>query len=320
VSGTLKQESYSLLRCGLKQARLTQEAQKRQEEYVRGARAAGASWQVIGAALGITRQSAWERFRHLSVDATDGATTSQRPRPPVRRSSTQQEAAERIERYVQGARTAGASWQVIGAALGITRQSAWERFRHLSVDTTHGATTSQWPLPSQLSSEEEIERVKYVRAARATGESWQIIGTRLGISRQWAWERFRHRLTPPRERHSYEPVPEAVLQARNLQPDEFAKWVIDVAKADRQIEQWLRKPDAQLGVYASRSGAIPPIKLLGSQILRTFLLAVSNVDGAPVQPRGSLRCPICGRSYLDDSFLERHKYSAHRNLAKIPSN
>jgi biotin operon repressor len=315
VSRTLRQETYSLLRCGLKQARLTREAHKLLEGYVRRARAGGASWQVVGAALGITRQSAWERFRHLSVDTAQGATTSQLPLPPVRRSSTQREVQERIERYVRRARAAGASWQVIGAALGITRQSAWERFRHLSVDTAQGAT-SQRPPPPQLSLVEwwEIERLKaYVQAARATGESWQTIGTRLGISRQSAWERFRHLLTPPREQSSYEAVPEAVLQARNLQPDEFAKWVIDAAKTDRQIEQWLTKPDAQLGAHASRSGAVPPISLLGTQLLITFLLVVSYVNGAPVQSRGSVICPLCGRSYLDDSFLERHKDRDHKN-------
>lgn len=31
---------------------------------------------------------------------------------------------------VHAARTAGASWYQVGQALGITKQSAWERYRH----------------------------------------------------------------------------------------------------------------------------------------------------------------------------------------------
>ncbi len=58
-------ESSSLERRGLRRARPAQETRRHLDEYVRRARLAGASWQVIGSALGITRQSAWERFRNL---------------------------------------------------------------------------------------------------------------------------------------------------------------------------------------------------------------------------------------------------------------
>lgn len=35
---------------------------------------------------------------------------------------------ENLSRYVKRARDLGATWAVIGASLGMTRQSAWERF------------------------------------------------------------------------------------------------------------------------------------------------------------------------------------------------
>jgi hypothetical protein len=43
-------------------ARLAAAVEKLQRDLVRRARAAGGSWTDVGAALGISRQSAWERF------------------------------------------------------------------------------------------------------------------------------------------------------------------------------------------------------------------------------------------------------------------
>jgi biotin operon repressor len=129
----LARESRSLKRCGLRRAQLAQEARHRVDEYVRHARAAGASWQQVGSALGITRQSAWERFRHLPGCAEKGAAASRLRRPPVPRSAQMQKLAAQTGKRVQRMRAAGASWQQVGSALGITRQSAWERFRHLCV-------------------------------------------------------------------------------------------------------------------------------------------------------------------------------------------
>src|SRR5690349_276255 len=106
ATSTLKQACRSLERGELKHARVSRETQKRGERYVQQARAAGASWQRIGAALGITRQSAWERFRHLPARPAQAARASRAPRIPNRQSSARQE-AERIERYVQQARAAG---------------------------------------------------------------------------------------------------------------------------------------------------------------------------------------------------------------------
>jgi hypothetical protein len=38
------------------------------------------------------------------------------------------QAERNLSRYVQKARELGATWSVVGTALGMTRQSAWERF------------------------------------------------------------------------------------------------------------------------------------------------------------------------------------------------
>lgn len=36
------------------------------DEMIRAARAAGASWEKIGDAMGVSKQAAWERYRHLT--------------------------------------------------------------------------------------------------------------------------------------------------------------------------------------------------------------------------------------------------------------
>jgi DNA-binding Lrp family transcriptional regulator len=42
-------------------------------ETVRKARQAGITWTEIAAALGVTRQAAWERLREMDVDITTAA-------------------------------------------------------------------------------------------------------------------------------------------------------------------------------------------------------------------------------------------------------
>jgi hypothetical protein len=46
------------------------------------------------------------------------------------------EAAQLVDAAVVEARAAGASWTTVGAALGITRQSAWERYGALERERT----------------------------------------------------------------------------------------------------------------------------------------------------------------------------------------
>ncbi len=313
MNGSLAQQSRSLQRCCLKQAQLTREAQRRLEEYVRRARAAGASWQAVGAAIGITRQSAWERFRHLSAAPPKRVTALPPPPSPIQRSPAQREVAGEIEGYVQKMRTAGASWQAVGAAIGITRQSAWERFRHLSAAPPKGATASQPPQPARRYSPKRRRQDKkalMVQRMRAAGASWQAIGAAIGITRQSAWERFRHICN----------VPEAVLQARHLQPYAFNKWVTEAAKTDMQIRQWLETPNVDLSAARGYRVAVPPINLLvnwpENPALRTFVMVAAHDSAAPVPPPESVRCPICARSYLNDDYLKRHETRDHPAIGR----
>jgi hypothetical protein len=61
---------------------------------------------------------------------------------------------------------------------------------------------------------------------------------------------------------------------RHRQPHIFAAWVIDAARTDKNIEQWLKVPDIDLGRMANFSRAVAPIELLGSDVLRYFLMAL----------------------------------------------
>ena len=286
-------ESSSLERSGQRQARLAQEARRHLDEYVRRARLAGASWQAIGSALGITRQSAWERFRNLPGCAAKGTATSRLPRPPAQHSAMKQKSVAETEKRVQRMRSEGASWQAIGAALDITRQSAWERFRNLP-----GCAMKQ---KSVAETEKRVQRM------RSEGASWQAIGAALDITRQSAWERFRSVCVYRKDQG----IPEGVLQARHRQPHIFAAWVIDAAKADKSIEQWLEMPDINLGRMANFNRAVAPIELLDSAVLRNFLMASGHDDKAQISAPDQINCPICNRSFLNKGFLASHRKRDH---------
>lgn len=90
-----------------------------------------------------------------------------------------------------------------------------------------------------------------VQRMRVAGASWQAIGTALGITRQSAWERFRHICA------SRKNIPEAALQARHLQPYAFNKWVTEAAKQTCKVKQWLETPNIDLSAARglSRRGA-----------------------------------------------------------------
>lgn len=149
-----------------------------------------------------------------------------------------------------------------------------------------------------------------VQRMRATGASWQVIGTVLGITRQSAWERFRHICA------SRKNIPEALLQARHLQPDAFDKWVTEAVKRDMQVKQWLETPNADLSAARGYRAAVPPINLLGTPALRIFLMVAAHDSAAPVSSPESVSCPICGRSYLDDDYLSRHKTRDHPAIGR----
>ena len=71
---------------------------------------------------------------------------------------------ERIRReQVIAARAAGASWQQIGDALGVTRQSAWESF----TAETRAALSANVDANSTLAEDDAVDlAVEEVRAAR----------------------------------------------------------------------------------------------------------------------------------------------------------
>ncbi len=286
-------ESIALERCGQRQARLAQEARKRLDEYVRRARLAGASWQAIGTALGTTRQSAWERFRNVPGCAAKGTAVSRLPQPPARRSAMKQESVAETEKRVLRMRSEGASWQAIGTALGTTRQSAWERFRNVP-----GCAMKQKSV---------AEAEKRVLRMRSDGASWQAIGSALGTTRQSAWERFRSLCVYRKDQG----IPERVLQVRHWQPHLFTAWVIDAARTDKNIEQWLEVPDIDLGRMANFSRAVAPIELLGSDVLRYFLMALDRDDKTQSSSAGRANCPVCNRMFQNKKFLSSHRKRAH---------
>src|SRR2546427_339677 len=99
---------------------------------------------------------------------------------------------------------------------------------------------------ARLAQEARKRLDEYVRRARLAGASWQAIGTALGTTRQAAWERFRSLCVYRKDQG----LPERVLQVRHRQPHIFAAWVVDAARTDKNIEQWLEVPDIDLGRMA----------------------------------------------------------------------
>lgn len=57
------------------------------------------------------------------------------------------DAQDELERFIARAQHWGATWSEIADALGITRQSAHQRYRHLRYDPTEGVAWQEPPLP-----------------------------------------------------------------------------------------------------------------------------------------------------------------------------
>jgi hypothetical protein len=154
----------------------------------------------------------------------------------------------------------------------------------------------------------------YVRRKRADGASWQAVGAALGITRQSAWERFRHldaSQKKPSPGSSGPYIPDVVLQARHLQPDEFEKLVTDAAKTDTELEQWLKASNIYISDALGYGVARPPINLLRAMARSRFLAIAAQDLVAPVPLAGSVSCPICRRFYLNEDFLRRHRARDH---------
>jgi hypothetical protein len=167
---------------------------------------------------------------------------------------------------------------------------------------------------AQLSQEARHRLDDYVRHARAAGASWQQVGSALGITRQSAWERFRHLCTDWKALAT----PDGVLQRRHLQPHVFADWVRNAAKYDASIQRWLEEPDIDLGMMAGFNRAVQPVELLGWTTLRDFLMASGYINVATSSVAAQADCPICGRKFLDESFLSSHRERDHRNVVTKP--
>ena len=76
---------------------------------------------------------------------------------------------ERIRReQVIAARSAGASWQQIGDALGVTRQSAWESFTAATREALASNVAANSTLDEDDALELAVEEVRAVRRRRAT--------------------------------------------------------------------------------------------------------------------------------------------------------
>lgn len=72
---------------------------------------------------------------------TDALTNARRQVAVVR------DAQDELERFVARAHHWGATWAEIADALGMTRQSAHQRYRHLRYDPTEGVAWHEPPLP-----------------------------------------------------------------------------------------------------------------------------------------------------------------------------
>ena len=160
---------------------------------------------------------------------------------------------------------------------------------------------------ARLAQEARKRLDEYVRRARLAGASWQAIGTALGTTRQSAWERFRSLCVYRKDQG----IPERVLQVRHWQPHLFTAWVIDAARTDKNIEQWLEVPDIDLGRMANFSRAVAPIELLGSDVLRYFLMALDRDDKTQSSSAGRANCPVCNRMFQNKKFLSSHRKRAH---------
>jgi hypothetical protein len=227
-------------------------AGKRLEQYVREARAGGATWQSIAAELGVSRQAAWAKF-HKRVSAHAGSGAEKLPLAPPNRST---KLAQTAEQQVVQERAAGATWQSIAGKLGVSRQAAWARYHAVSPTP-----------PPKMPSHHEDEIKAKVAQWRQNGLSWRKISKRLNRSHQAIWSRFAEISFPDGPQ-----IPEAVLDACSENPVRFRNWAEKREQSDPQIYSWLRRLDPLLGLVTGHERPVAPLELLGTSALREFLL------------------------------------------------
>jgi hypothetical protein len=103
------------------------------------------------------------------VTTMTGAALPADPLEALRELAKYDNELQRLRRAtVRAARTAGASWEHIGAALGMTRQSAWEHYAGDVWDDVAASVAD----PSELSDADAlplaVDEVKAVRRSRRT--------------------------------------------------------------------------------------------------------------------------------------------------------
>lgn len=114
-----------------------------------------------------------------------------------------------VDQAVHSARSAGASWAVIGRAAGITRQSAHERWAHLEADEAEAegvascrtGTAALQTHHALRAAVDSLEERGPMATARRHGPGWQITVTGAGVletveldSPEWAPNSAGHRL------------------------------------------------------------------------------------------------------------------------------
>jgi hypothetical protein len=229
----------------------------RLEHRVRAARAAGASWQVIGKELGISRQAAWARF-HEQPTTRGGSRTSGVRRAPAGQPAELATYTRALRELVGQARADGATWQAIAGELGISRQAAWARYH------------SHSPRPERRPASRDEEQLRAsVAYWRQQGMSWRRIGRQLHLSHQAVWRRFREvpAVLPP--------IPQAALDACYENPAKFRKLILAQAETSQEIEAWLGRFDLELGLATGHELPVAPRSLLGRRGLREFLITAA---------------------------------------------
>jgi biotin operon repressor len=244
--------SAGLRRTAQRRRQHAEDREKRLEQYVRAARAGGTSWQGIAAELGVSRQAAWARF-HQRVSAHPDSRVAGLSRAPSNRSVP---LTQKAEQQVAQARAAGATWQSIADELGVTRQAAWARYHSLSPAG-----------PQNVPSPHAVELTAIVAQWRQNHVGWREIGNRLNRSHQAVWSRFAKISLAEDLR-----IPEAVLDVSGENPVRFEKRIKELDQSDPHIHDWLRRPNAQLGMATGHGRPVAPLTLLGKPGLREFLL------------------------------------------------
>lgn len=82
----------------------------------------------------------------------------------LKRGELELEAARRAN--VEAARAAGASWEQVGKALGVSRQSAWEYYSSAAVESLSAVVQANTGLSEEEANDLAVDEVRAVRRNR----------------------------------------------------------------------------------------------------------------------------------------------------------